>query len=457
MEGERFMIANDKVLNAKSVHIYAWPFELRQEETIQSVRNSIKNRGWVRKKWKALHPDDFMLRQYLSSSVRNIFMDEKEDAICEVYELSISENLRYIINDYELSIVGLELHLYHFGAGVLFIQTVNERYTSIDDIRKINDYGRRICLPYLPSTADGFILCAEQLGIRNMLEDDSEKYMTYFRKAIKKWHESPDMVEADVEKCLTHPADFLFRLLGCTDAQVEMTSDDRMFLVCLLRDTSLSKQIEKEYVQGNAELDTLLYQLIYVDSGAASCQNAKMREKLFEKSVYDRWADWGTIYGITNYSMICITAQDDDVKDGVVKPFIVEYIYFISLVLMQKIGIAFFSERAGNIVEGVDKPRVINRKQAGQLINLQEKYITFKNQLLILEASSQEQGIEIYKMLQKQLQVHEEESILDGQLESLYEVTNVSSGRRIEKWGLILAVSAIVVDVIINVVFWILG
>ena len=457
MEGERFMIANDKVLNAKSVHIYAWPFELRQEVIITSVRNSIKKRGWVRKKWNTLHPDDFMLRQYLSSSVRNVFFDEKEDAICEVYELPISEDLLYIINDYELSIVGLELHLYHFGAGVLFIQTVNEGYTSIDDIRKINDYGRRICLPYLPSTADGDILCAEQLGIRNMPEDDSVKYITCFRKAIKQWHDSPNMVEADVERCLTQPAEFLFHLLGCTDEQVEMTSDDRMFLVCLLRDNLLSKQIKEEYENRNAEVDTLLYQLIYVDSGEASCQNDKMREKLFEKSVYDRWLGWGTIYGITNYSMLCITAQDDNVTNSVVRPFVVEYTYFASLVLMQKIGIAYFSERAGNIVEGVDKPKVINRKQAGKLINLQEQYITFKNQLLILEASSQEQGIEIYKMLQGQSQIYEEESILDGQLESLYEVTNVSSGRRIEKWGLIFAVIAIVVDVIINVALTIWG
>ena len=155
--------------------------------------------------------------------------------------------------------------------------------------------------------------------------------------------------------------------------------------------------------------------------------------------------------------MLCITAQDDNVTNSVVRPFVVEYTYFASLVLMQKIGIAYFSERAGNIVEGVDKPKVINRKQAGKLINLQEQYITFKNQLLILEASSQEQGIEIYKMLQGQSQIYEEESILDGQLESLYEVTNVSSGRRIEKWGLIFAVIAIVVDVIINVALTIWG
>ena len=70
-----------------------------------------------------------------------------------------------------------------------------------------------------------------------------------------------------------------------------------------------------------------------------------------------------------------------------------EYLYLLSLVLAQRIGIAGYSGKAGRIVRGVDKKGMIDKAQAETLINLQEKYITFKNQILILEASCQEQEL----------------------------------------------------------------
>ena len=90
-------------------------------------------------------------------------------------------------------------------------------------------------------------------------------------------------------------------------------------------------------------------------------------------------------------------------------------------------------------MKGVEKKGPISYRKTKKLINLQEQYITFKNQLLILEASCQEQGIEIYRKLQQQLLVAEEQEILDEQLESLYEVTNVSHGNFIGLLGLAIA------------------
>lgn len=432
------------MLNAKSVHIFAWPFEICQGQTVETVKASIKARGWRKKERNFLHPDDFMLLKYLSSSARSIFCEEKD--ICEIYELPVSEDTIYVVNDYELPIYAYELHLYHFGIGILFIHIKNEKYKDVDDIRKINDYGRRISIPFLPDSPGRFILCAEKIGIRSK----TEEYITDFRSAVKTWSEKKEAVDQEVINCLMQPTEFLFQLVGCTKKQIETTSDDRMFTFCLLRDNSLSKEIEQHYSEETDELIKKLYQIIHADPDDVTCQNREMRKRILQNAVYERWSDYGTLYGVTNYSMLCITSESEFINAGVVKPFLIEYKYLVSLVLAQKIGISMFSELAGDIVKGVDDSKLINKKQVKNLINLQEQYITFKNQLLILEASAQEQGVELYQLLRQQMQIADEQAILDEQLESLYEVTNVSNGNRIEGVGIKLAVLAIGVDIILN-------
>ena len=147
-----------------------------------------------------------------------------------------------------------------------------------------------------------------------------------------------------------------------------------------------------------------------------------------------------------------MTGESDEIVADVLRPFMTEYLYLLSLVLAQRIGIAGYSGKAGRIVRGVDKKGMIDKAQAETLINLQEKYITFKNQILMLEASCQEQGIDIYHLLQNQMMIQEEQAILDEQLESLYEATNVSQGNRDAWWQLWIAIGAIVIDVIVNII-----
>lgn len=439
------------MLKAKSVHIFAWPFEICCGQSLENIRTAIKRKGWRKKQREVLDPDEFMLKKYLSSSARSIFCEEKD--ICEVYEFLVSEDTFYIINDYELPIYSLELHLYHMGSGVLFIHLKNEMYKSVEDIRKINDYGRRISIPFLPDSPDGFILCADRIGVKAK----NEEYITDFRKAIKIWSGNKKAVDEKTQECLEQPADFLYQLVGCTKNQIETTSDDRMFTFALVRDEELSEKIKESYSETNEELLDQLYKIIFVDPDDATCQNLEMKTAILKNAVYERWSDYGTLYGVTNFSMLCITSETEWVNASVVRPFLIEYKYLVSLVLAQKTGIAMFSEMAGAIVKGVDDSKLINRKQAKRLINLQEQYITFKNQVLILEVSSQEQGIELYQLLRKQMQIEEEQAILDEQLESLYEVTNVSNGNRIEKLGIVLAGLAIAVDIILNLVITLLG
>lgn len=134
--------------------------------------------------------------------------------------------------------------------------------------------------------------------------------------------------------------------------------------------------------------------------------------------------------------------------ENVVRPFIVEYSYLVSLVLAQRIGIISFTARTGKAIAGFNNKRNSKGKgigyfQAVRLSRIQKQYIDFKNRLLILEASTQDQGIEIYQLLQKQMLVKDEQDILDGKLQSLYEAANISIGNKLSVIGLVLAAAAL--------------
>lgn len=169
-----------------------------------------------------------------------------------------------------------------------------------------------------------------------------------------------------------------------------------------------------------------------------------MRRKLLEKSLYTRWMGYGSLYGASSYSYVAITGEKHpDINESVVRSFYTEYLYLISLVLAQRIGIARFSYETTLNAENMNKGGCNRFWKSGNHIELQEKYVIFKSQMLVLEPSCQEQGIEIYKLLQEQLLVKEEQEILEEQVQSLFESISLWRGNlwtKIGVWGSIIMV-----------------
>lgn len=452
------MKATAEILKAKSVHIFAWPFRYEMEKG-KKIRENIQKKGWHRKSLdvtdeehtKEESIDYFMLRQYLSQPARDIFINKEAD-ICHIYEypLNPGKNYQYYLKkgteEYCLPIAAIELHLYDYGVGITFIQVWNPDY-NIGQIKKINDYGRRVSVPYLSEES---LLCADCLGI--VIDDDTDK-RTNFKCLVDNYLGR----DASIPGKLLEPAEFLHDILNCNlekqnrlnDIKVKSLTDDRMFACSIIRDNEISKKIKNGTMN-----EKQLYSILFVDPDDATCQNREMRKKLLGEAVYPRWSAWGTLYGATSYSLCCITTEQEYVNASVVRPFLIEYSYFISLVLAQRIGIMSFTAQTGKIIAGIgdkgEKKRRKNKKrkgvscwQAAQLSRLQKQYIDFKNRLFILEASNQEQGIEIYKLLQKQMLVKDEQEILDGKLQSLYEAANINIGNRLAIIGIVLAAAAL--------------
>lgn len=456
---------SDKMLNAKSIHIFACPFKFGDEKgEIENFIVQTQSRGWTLKDMSfdgkedsAQKRENFMRHQYFNVSARNIFFHKGEKKPCTVLDYGdVSEYTYYIKttkNSYELEIGEIELHLYDCGVGILLIQLLNNKYTDLDAIRDINDFGRRISLPFLPASKDNqYILCAEQIGIlkkgeKDIPPEERKLCVTDFRKRIKN------------NERLEHCAEFLYRIIlhGLENAKykdgyqaVEYYSDDRMFLMCVVRDDKLSECIARN----DSSAEELLYQFIYVDNGSSTtCPNPEMRKELLDKAIYPRWSSWGTIHAVTSYSMLCITGETPEINESVIRPFVVEYSYIFSLVLAQRFCVSKFSDQAGKAVADIDEKGTIDVKKAEELAGLQEGYVAFKNKLIILQVTPQEQGVELYQLMQKQFLLHEEQEVLDEQLESLYEIINTSNGNRLNMWALGFSIVAIAVEILCSLLF----
>lgn len=506
----------------KSIHIFAWSFTYESDEDIFARMRKGNNDAWQRKSmdFESLKEkqkielmdsvklqenqqgelinsaeeeqqirDVFMLQQYLSKTGQKVFIGKS--AVCEVYEYKEDkiENLYYYMRTvvkkydngvektdekiFELPIKGIELHLYHkYQVGILFLEIVNYDFLNIEDIQLLNDFGRRLELPYIPSDTEQSILCAEQLGIKKRIGNMVKTNIVDFRDSIRKGQYS------------LNAAEFIYDILrGDMFSEnsagwgikriVKGHEDERMFLYSLITDEELSRKIsnldlsgeitdEKLSDEKNSESQSKgilriisdfmradakpeqkehkseskediikkIYALIHADAGSASCQDKKMLLQIFEKELYTRWREYGTLYGVSNYSFVCITGKPEYVIDSVIRPFVTEYIYMLSLVLAQCIEIQAMSEKTSHE----------ERWNGTSLREIKKNYSEFKNQLLIQEFSNQEQGMDLYLKLQEQLYIDKYHDILDEQLENIYEVVSIRTAEKIQRLGFFISI-----------------
>lgn len=452
---------------------------------------------------------DNCIRYYYDKDVveqsRYLISDKGEDYYGRLFEYR-----------YELPVEGIELFVFHGKIGILKIAvkyTKSEESTEIEkrtdderirDIKRINDFGRRIILPFIPREDSGEFLpdkpliCAGRLGLK--LGED-EHFVKDFRGDIAKWEKCSD-------KDYQAP-DFLYALLAgayggeykdgsdgakrinklkCPvingkkheEGMIQSVIDDRMYLcsvICLNKLSAIAKKWNRiqdatekvpelqdatEEVPESQDVkdNKLIYSLVFADEGDPSCQNSLMRNALLKKAIYPRWSNYGTLHSISNSAFLCMTEQG--APEGiVVRPFLTEYYLIAVLVLAQKVSLTNFSELASEASEDMKKSR---GESIERVIQLQEEYVAWENQECLLEVTEQEQGVEIYHLLQGQLGVMAHYDRLKEQLQGLYAVANVRQGDRLNQQGrelsrkgavvasiaAVWAVCAIIVDITLN-------
>lgn len=416
--------------------------------------------------------DNYANNNYFNEQAQDLIFNykidnqDKGDSKVVNYKFSpedLNGDFKYIINvnkekTYELNIDKIILKEYEIANKKIYLMMIyvtNNDYDSLSDIKNINQYGRRLYSPWISLDIGNGINteCPDDLQIhigkykiysnyeksgkvdlnykdeeifkynfddKNKYKSDSERLNAIRQKKVN------DKIDKSIIKN-PHKSYLIENILNYKieskdeKIEIELINPDRMyvgfyvknFLIGRIKKYS-TRQHEYAYLYDD-DLSDQLYALAYIDGGDATCQSKVMRKKLLQETIYDRWIDWETIHTVTHNGFGCI-ASDGAPYESVIMPFLTEYMEMMALVLLQRNLLLEFHIEAKKL-----SPEFNSEK----LENLQKDYVKFKTQVLLFEVTPQEQGYEIYRLMQKQLYIDEEKEKLDDIMNSLYEVANV--------------------------------
>ena len=498
-----------------STHTFIYPFTYGDDDSgSKKLKQYIDDNKecWTKNEGNNISfmgPEDrYMTGQYFNKEAGKLFHlwpkehddDGNEDnTACDIYSYNqdIVDKLTYYImhrhydydkkenvcHKYRLRVHRITLFLFdkHDNAGILSIETYyrpddqddkaraktfNEQ---LEDIKRINDYGRRVSLPFIIRGENPKIdlMCADEIGL---IYKGSKDWVTNYRKMMEKWQDKeladffrpPDFILGLIYGCISEQSKGECKIESGDFPKIDYVIDDRMYLLCLIKNEYISKIAKKVdcLLDSEAEYDMtlkernkkqeVLYSVEYADHYDPTCQNNVMREELLRKSTYTRWSDYGTIYSVTGNAFICMTSNNDNIKEKVYRPFLTEYYLMTVLVLAQKLSISVFADKAAKNATGAEKNGLLPSKQVNEIIGMHETFVSWYNQVYLLEATEQEQGIEVYDLLRKQFGVYTHMKSLKQQMADLYAVANVNQGSRLSGIAATFAILAVVIDVTLN-------
>ena len=438
-------------LNAKSIHIFAYPIRIKamNKKTNETLEEKLPNLGWKKRAEKYTEEWDclksaYATKQYRTKNANKIFEDN--DSLCKTYvsdKVSLGVYKFNIVckeKTYVLNFDEMELHVYQDDFAIVFVKALNMSYADIETIKIINDKGRCMGLPFIPDEKDGFIVCPEKIEI----SDKTQSYAAInYREIANDMLLNEDVQEKSFNK------NFVSKLFNnfetdITGFDLEIGNDYRCFLISMIRNKELSYNMQLNKWQDSMEFEKEWYAILHADENGPSCTSDEMLKQLLDAKSYYRWMGKGTIYGVTEYSFVALVSTDEGVNNIAVTPFYTSYMDMVSLVLAQKNGVMSLMVEVEKTAKEF-KGKII---RTGKLTELQKKYAVWKNEILISEYSDQEQGIELYKLMQEQMLVFKEKSYLDEKVQALYEIAVVCNERRLNTFGLIISIISLVISVV---------
>ena len=299
--------------------------------------------------------------------------------------------------DYVLDLVSVNINLYETGVGLLSFYTRNYQYKDPQEILNINQFGRRVFLPFKAALQEDEVPRA--IEIKGLNKDYSH-----------------DFTNQDIQP--NSPMEFISKLINEAIENIQSISpvlDDRMFVMSWYKysdmDFTQNSVFESMMSNGKGGND-FLYKYAFVDHKDTTCQNEEMTKGLLKEAVYPRWQKYGTLYGISRYSFVMLTTES--CPEYLLKYFETEYVRMVELVLIQRASILHLSS-------------LLRTRDEKEFTRYYHQYIDFLSRFRFPEVSAQDQAIELYDMLCKIMRIHEHADYLDKQFnerEEYYELQN---------------------------------
>lgn len=466
--------------NLKSCHIFLFPFKwdyLKKDQSIETAtfesRTSLLSfyqclnpQKWILSKYHEIDPVNYYNDYaYFYDFVRPVIFNTKNIASKDNMTDSIVLNFWYNFpeNDegfyykihlkkqpylYVLKIRKVTLNVYETGIGVLGFHLENfSSLNSAEDILKINDFGRRIYPQFLdsgvkdsPQDDKSFLNAVYNAFLARMIEIGEGRYgcellSVNFNRVFNA--EFENYVKNNPYNLKNIPVE-LVGFLGEKFAVesndkndedrilVKPILDDRMFVISWYGNNELVQKLKwipiknsYGYLDNSPSENDFWMKYLFVDNSGNSCQSRVLQEKLLKEHTYDRWIDYGTLFGIGRYSFVVLTGYNDFVIKYLVPHVQSRYYEMAQLVLVQRATMLRFSSE---IVMVTSKDREKVPKQAEYLYT---EYIKFINKIYFREVTPQEQGIEMYNMFQISMDVEQDVEKLNREISELYQYVNI--------------------------------
>jgi len=442
---------------SKSCHIFVFPFkwdfkpkrkslddiDFSKRTSIEDFHKILPSSEWKEINFKIKSSSDFNEYNYFYDFARKaLSLDKNDSIILKKYEYILKPNSNPIYKiktfdspkPYELKIEKILLTTYFTGVGVLSFHLNNYRYSKLQDILLINEFGRRIYPQFLAKNNEGLTKNAKKAFLADMLEiiiDPEKTFKEDFSSFdnIDNVNRNPNMIPNTIMGLLGNR--FHTGSLEEKEDRIIISPilDDRMFVLCWLADKALCEALA-EYNKENGTYrygdNDDWYKLVFVDKEYPYCTSIPMKRKLLTDHTYDRWigANNCSLFGVTRYSFILLT---DNFEAFVKRHIKTMYFRMVKLALVQQASILRFSAEATRIADIIDKNKPnYTTEQVGIL---QKKYLQFINKIYFREVTAFDQGIELYEKILEVMKIDRHVKELDQEIEELRHYASLQEER----------------------------
>lgn len=404
-----------------SYHTFMFPFIFDKEKIEKDL--------WSYKEFGTNSVEEYNEKNYFYKHVQDALYNSKD----REDELFISKYFEYREKQgtftiatcpkgtYELELDGISLRIFNTGVALLAFNLRNNSYSQLEDVLAINDFGRRIYPQFLgenfiKETKEAFL--AESITLSFEGKEPIVENFDYNKSNIKNGVKRPSFIET---------------LIGKSFEKIQYVIDDRMFVISQYHNDELvDKMKEYDSVQKQYEYEENAdwYQYLFIDGNGKNCQSKHMTKKLISTSTYDRWIEWGTLFGITRYSFVVLTGSEFGIN-RLLPHTKSMYFQMFSLLLAYRATIIKFADEIQNVTQGI--PDNISTGTS----TLYKRYLDFLNQLYFTEVTAQDQGIELYEQAVKIMKIESFLKDLDNEISELHEYVEMieekERNQRLEK------------------------
>ena len=401
-----------------------------------------------------MNPTEYNEFHFFNEAARNlIFPDESGLVHNFIVKSDIVSGTQYIItkgcNKYTLDISNILLHIFSTGIAIIEIKCRNRQHRNLKAVKEINEYGRRIAMPFWPGNS-GFSKCADLLELKGPHINERDDFCSYRNEKVSFCYVSK------VLRCLLNKngSGRVFRAKYTdkeNEIQIRTIVDEKMYDCCLIYDKTFADSLINSYEtndgsfdrESEAELAELLY--VETDEGYHNKNIRTVKEKLYGCLYLDEFMTGNPkLTAISDQAYIKLIGK----PDYDVEYFDKIYTKIIILGIAQRMSLAKFSTRINKWTDTLGSSgKKITMNKVNSVMRLQKQFVTFQNQYALSEVTVKSEGRFIYDSIRERLNIQAEYADITGQINSLYELVSTAQGNAFNKWGLALSLIAMELSV----------